>query len=84
MLIALNDIAVIIRPPKCSQLGSERDNSHGVRVRERTSAAHYGLMVGSNPFGPQPQPQSETESKAEAEPESESEPCPLCLPLNDS
>lgn len=82
MLIALNDIVVIIRPPKCSQLGRERDNSNGVRVRERTSAAHYGLMVGSNPFGPQPQPQPQPETESKAEPESEA--CPLCLPLNDS
>lgn len=31
MLIALNDIAVIIKPPKCSQLEKERDNSNSVR-----------------------------------------------------
>lgn len=31
MLIALNDIAVIIKPPKCSQLGRERDNSNSVQ-----------------------------------------------------
>lgn len=38
MLIALNDIAVIIKPPKCSQLGRERDNSNN-SVRGDVSAS---------------------------------------------
>lgn len=38
MLIALNDIAVIIKPPKCSQLGRERDNSNS-SVRGDASAS---------------------------------------------
>lgn len=38
MLIALNDIAVIIKPPKCSQLGRKRDNSNN-SVRGDVSAS---------------------------------------------